>query len=45
MSDTCVKCGMPLENEGDACSCNSGLCAHCCACGGGCGCGCEERED
>jgi len=51
--DTCVKCGMPVDDD-SKCSCDPSLCAHCCACPADCACGCsntisdlpdEEDED
>ncbi|MCU0653400.1 MAG: hypothetical protein MUD10_04030 [Candidatus Pacebacteria bacterium] len=42
-SDKCQKCGMPLENEQDACPCEPGICYHCCSCSVDCVCGCKSR--
>ena len=50
--DTCVKCGMPVDDD-SKCSCDPSLCFHCCACEPNCACGCsnmigdksDEEED
>lgn len=39
--DTCVKCGMPVEDD-SKCSCDPSLCFHCCACPPDCSCGCSN---
>lgn len=40
----CQKCGMPLEDESNACSCNEKLCRYCCECDDDCECGCKQEE-
>lgn len=42
--DKCYHCDMPLEEEGEACSCNENNCRQCCECESGCGCGCKDEE-
>ena len=39
--DTCVKCGMPVDDD-IRCSCDTSLCFHCCACESDCTCGCSN---
>ena len=35
-------CGMPLNNDME-CSCEPGICIHCCKCPADCECGCKEK--
>ena len=42
--DTCVKCGMPVE-EDSKCTCDPSLCFHCCNCPSDCSCGCSNMID
>lgn len=42
--DTCVKCGMPTDDD-SKCSCNPSLCFHCCSCPPDCACGCSNMID
>ena len=39
--DTCVKCGMPVDDD-SKCTCDPSLCFHCCACESDCTCGCSN---
>ena len=41
--EKCLKCGRPLQEEGDRCVCNEGFCTQCCECGDGCSCECVGR--